>query len=455
MGLAYSPGHALVGATWVMNHPPYYAASGLDLVDIGGSGANRWVVQWVSNGPPISSHHIMWYAIYDATFSGLWSSATPVWPPAEPYEQQRWSSAVGLMPSSRRIVHVGSQFQHHPPNACTLSAHNEWRALLALRESSTGAVVPGKAKFYASNMCSYHPLHQGQQGWGQELPHVATSWFLSDWFVVTWYDRDQHHCGVYARVFDANGAPVTGDILVDEPVANCFQPLQGDPPVHTMWMTSPRVAASGLGFMVAWGRPDGQVMMRSFLVNGTPLIPARPVALGPLEQAQNPDITVAVANLCGDYQTYFAVSWWSRIAAAGPWTPQMMVYQNLTDPTPIIPGAGWLNLDAMSQVQNDGLLDRVSIDFFNKANVNDSACDDLTLGASWTMREGPTKKVDLIRRRVIQFQPYCPLGAPQGEGDALGPAAGGLSLGCEPPECFVVHPQPPPPAEPSPILFVE
>lgn len=421
---------------------------GLDAVDIGGNGPNRWVTQWNNQRAPDQNRRFTRFATNTFSFSTPVPPLTELWTPLSSYEHQRGSTGLALLPTSRRLVHVASQRQHHGPNACSAVDHFEWRTLMAARESATGAVVPGLEKTFVSNRCSFNV---SQTTRGQEHPHVSGSWFIGDWFVVVWNDRSLTQCGVYARVFDASGSPITGDILVD-PYPNCTLSIE----------SAPRVAALGSAFVVVWTRGDFQVMLRSFNLVGTPLSAAQPVNAQTLQKLANPDVAITYSDVCGDYRFFFAVTWWGRIgSSAGPWAPQAMLYQNVIDPSPLIPGAGYLPLDSLSQNRVDHLTDRVSVDFFTKFNASDSACADLTAGFSWTVATPTTEARDYLRRRVVRFQPICSTSSSESSPMSLAATESTSTdtvdsqlAGCEEPNCILFYPSTRPSAEPD-LLFPE
>lgn len=378
---------------------PYQpVATDIDLVDAGIVPMRRWIPQWQGRSAT-SSYVLPYFNSWSIDFSTLQSNATKVYDNPSSLEYSRYGNAVDVLPSSRRLVHVGSYYRYYPANACSSSIHREWRVALTLRESSSLNVI---ANFqHIADTCSYNVNSQGANGSGQEYPDVSTSWFFGDFFVVTWQDRTYSDCGVYARVFNSSGSPLGPAVLVDD----------ADPDCAIGALISPRVAAAPTGFMVTWTRPaNQQVYFRTFDLTGNPYVGSTAVNSSTFAKGMNPDIDVAFVDPCGDgAQAYFAISWWSQTGSDlnSPWAPQVMVYRDLSNPIPIIPGAGYIPVDTITQPQAEGYRDRVSVDFFNDVNAAYSACVDLTLGLGWTLTV--SSQYELWRKRVVRLQPICEL----------------------------------------------
>ncbi len=125
----------------------------------------------------------------------------------------------------------------------------------------------------------------------QVSPVVAAS-PDGNYFVVVWASwpvanppQDGNGAGVYARVYNALGVPVTNEVLVN---------------VTTMGNQSfPAVDAINNSFVVAWQGPDGSgngVFARRFSSAGVPIGGEIVVAAAPADEQRRPDIAITPAG---------------------------------------------------------------------------------------------------------------------------------------------------------------
>lgn len=443
--MRFNSGHTLLAGTQLNANVIYgnYNPTGpyaVDAVDVGGTGAVRWLTGW--NGRAIYGNYrdYSWFRPWSATWQPQLPERTIVDPVAA-YNQTRWAYALDVLPASRRVVQVDSWYDTFAPNPCHAASHYEWRAVLDLRDSQTLNMVPGAGKRPVSDSCSYTSLHAGIQGWGQEYPHVSASWFFADFFVVTWYDR-ANGCAILARIFDSNGAPASPEIVVD---SAAFPSCLASP------VLSPRVAATPGGFMVVWTRADNSLWMRTFDLTGAPFIAPRPVTGSTTVKGLNPDVDAAFVDPCGDgAEPYFAISWWSL--QSGTWAPQFIIIQDLSDPVPLHSNWWYTGFNSPFQTGANQNTDRVSLSFFNNVNSNDSSCDDLTFGAAWTV-VNPDSGTDEVRTQFVRYTPDCTASQTLFKADSFGASsqlAAGTSLepACTPPDCIEWRPRDRPPMEP-------
>lgn len=388
--IPYNSAHS-GGAAYAANTLVEVDTQAVDAASLTPSDAIRWVMQW--GGRKLGQAKVdTWFRRFNSSFQAL-SSENQVIDPIYSYDQTRWGGSIAMLSSTRRVAQVESRYVYiSGGNSCYAASHYEWRVVLNLRDSNMNII---REKDLVSSGCSYNGFHQGQAGWGQELPDVSASWLFGDFFVATWYDRAAG-CKILARVFNQNGLPVTSDILVD--AADSSTCAQGGD------FASPRVAATPTGFMVVWTNKDQQLWMRTFDLTGNPYISKRLVTSAPGVKGFNPDVDQAYADPCGEgYEAYFGISWWQYDGSY--WRPRVIVMQDVTNPVPLIPGWGYTPLTSPGQATSEVVWDRISVNFFSKENASQSSCDDLTMGAAWTVQNGANNEV---RKQFLRFQPICP-----------------------------------------------
>ncbi|MGM0575952.1 MAG: hypothetical protein ACQEXJ_09510 [Myxococcota bacterium] len=313
----------------------------------------------------------------------------------------RWSHALDVLPFSERVVSAVSLRRSLPTNSCENQQHEEWRTTFNLFEPDM-TPVSGVPQFTNTGACSWDSSYPSVNGTGQENPDVSASWLFGDFFVVTWYDRPRG-CKIYARVFNQNGSPVTGEIVVDDDV---YPTCDGDN--HPAKVSSPRVAAFATGFAVVWTRADGSLWLRTYDTFGTPFI--NRFALFPSSRTKfAPEVEGTAAAPCpeDDFAPYFAVTWWERAPQGGGvdhMNPRAVILQDLSNPFPVWGFWGYLPLDTETRLlagDYEDPWDRISADFF------DASCNDLTLGLSWSKDDRVSQTFHDVRRRVYRFVPEC------------------------------------------------
>ena len=442
--------HNLLGAISAANTGYTSRPQVPDAVSLINGGAELWFLKW---------HGHYNYDPYEMPIFRRFSDAmSPLGYENEMFDQtsaayySRWSHAVDVLPTTERVVNVDSVLHWVGPNSCYGGSHIEWRTSLQLR-SPDGSQVYGSNLSLASAGCSYDGYHQGTPGWGQEDPDVAAYWYTGgDRFVAVWHERGNGQ-GIVARVFDANGVGLTGDIIVDADAGAA----------NAETVLSPRVHALSSGFIVTWVRADQTLWMRPYNANGVPFSGKLQVASSTSPKTLAVDISGTTFAPCPGYRpsSYFAITWWD-LTPSGSYDyayPHWRLFQGLNPPVAI---GGDRTIDSQPYIRDPSNPDQ-GVPPWARASVSfEPGCSDsLNVGFAYWLRDYRYAYYNQARRALQRQFFRCPTTAASGASaaqESLLSAASSVpedasGLSCAKGECWADVTQASP--DEPPVLFPE